>query len=246
MDLIEKSSHSTKRHPWEISRANSILRILKRKSAETQYADIGAGDLFFAGKLSTYSNKPIYAVDINYKYFGKADKIILCKSVSDIPKHSIDCIILMDVLEHIKEDYLFLEELKGILKDNGEVIITVPAHQYLFSTHDVSLKHYRRYNKKQLVSLLEKAGFRIKEKFYFYTVLLVARCFQIILSRLDPFQPRNAGYGVGNWRFNKNNIVTVLNASILKIDFFINKILQKIGINSTGLSLCVICRKKFA
>ena len=41
-----------------------------------------------------------------------------------------------------------LPQIIKYFKDNGRIILTVPAYQSLFSKHDKELKHFRRYNKK--------------------------------------------------------------------------------------------------
>ena len=242
MDLIEKNNLNIHRHPWEISRAYSIANILKNKSTDTQYADIGAGDLYFAEILKEFSSLPVYAVDSNFRDDNRIEGIISCNSVKDIPKKSIDCIFLMDVLEHVENETLFLESIMDILKPEGELIITVPAFRKLWSYHDIFLRHYRRYNKAQLVKLLKGFDLEVRETFYFYTSMFIIRYTQKILSRFFPCKKT----GIGNWKFKKNNIITVSIVNFLNIDFLINRALQKSGFISRGLSLCAICQKKSA
>tara|TARA_B100000315_G_scaffold114723_1_gene105226 strand:- start:277 stop:756 length:480 start_codon:yes stop_codon:yes gene_type:complete len=155
MDLRE-AKNVTHRHPWEMSRGASLLHILKEGMHEACYADIGSGDLFFAKKLKQITPKQIYAVDINYKSLGKKDNISKLKNLSSIPRKSVDCVLLLDVLEHIKDDEGFVGSLLEILKEEGVILITVPAYQFLYSGHDMFLKHFRRYRKKNLIKILKK------------------------------------------------------------------------------------------
>jgi hypothetical protein len=53
-----------------------------------------------------------------------------------------------------------------VLKKNGKCIITVPAHQFLWSGHDTSLQHYRRYTKKTLDWDMKKSNFNSKKTSY--------------------------------------------------------------------------------
>lgn len=244
MDIVEKNNKADiNRHPWEIARAESILKILKKNSPNTKYADIGSGDQFFTRELVKYTNVPIYAVDINFDCIssGKTDKVIQYREISDIPKESIDCIILMDVLEHIKEDAVFLKSILNLLKNDGELIITVPAHDYLFSRHDIFLKHYRRYNNVQLVKLFRRYNLIIKENFYFYILPFAIRCFQIMLLKLGC--SLNMNKCINNWRFKEHNILTRFIVKMLDLDFYINRYLKRFGIILTGLSLCFVCQK---
>lgn len=67
-----------------------------------------------------------------------------------------DAIIYIDVIEHIENDGVELNKAKNYLKPDGHLIILVPAHNYLFSQFDKSIGHYRRYNKKMLISAVPK------------------------------------------------------------------------------------------
>ena len=52
----------------------------------------------------------------------------------------------LNVLEHIKEDKKELEEAYNKLKNNGHLIILVPAHNKLYSKFDEAIGHFRRYD----------------------------------------------------------------------------------------------------
>lgn len=58
---------------------------------------------------------------------------------------NINIFLLMDVLEHIKEDKNFLKSLINKANSGSYFIITVPALQSLWSHHDELSHHYRRY-----------------------------------------------------------------------------------------------------
>lgn len=242
MDLAEKNKNSTFRHPWEISRAHFVLQFIKNNPISTQYVDIGAGDLFFTKKLTNYTNKPVYAIDLNYKSLYQTNKIILLKNVADMPRNTANCIILMDVLEHIQNENLFLKKILEILKPGKQIIITVPAYQFLFSPHDIFLKHYRRYNKKRLTTLLRKHGLEVKYVSYFYSSLFLIRLVQIVLLKLKVSLQMDKG--VGNWNQKQDSIITKVMTSVLNIDCFVNKFINRFGITLPGLSLCAVCNKK--
>ena len=58
-----------------------------------------------------------------------------------------DAIVLMNVLEHIKDDAAVLAELKKHLAPAGRIVVLVPAGQWAFGATDTRLGHYRRYTK---------------------------------------------------------------------------------------------------
>jgi hypothetical protein len=78
MDLIERNKKNSFRHPWEISRAERILKIIKNNSNNFTYADIGSGDLYFSTLLSQVTKSKVYAIDINYGHQLEQDIIINC------------------------------------------------------------------------------------------------------------------------------------------------------------------------
>src|SRR5215211_5354060 len=43
-----------------------------------------------------------------------------------IPDCQFDCVVSIDVLEHLQQDQPFLKELKRVLKPNGKAVVTVP------------------------------------------------------------------------------------------------------------------------
>lgn len=54
--------------------------------------------------------------------------------------------LLMDVLEHVRDDFRLLSELLAAASPGAHFLITVPADLSLWSEHDVSFGHYRRYD----------------------------------------------------------------------------------------------------
>ena len=81
-------------------------------------------------------------------------------------------VLLMDVLEHIDNDSVALFNTLKNTKKGGLVIITAPANKFLWSHHDVLMKHKRRYSGGQLVKILEKNGLEIIFSSYWNMVLL--------------------------------------------------------------------------
>lgn len=77
-----------------------------------------------------------------------------------------DAIAAFDVLEHIEDDETALKEWNRVLKPDGAIIISVPAYQWLWSGHDVSLHHKRRYTTSRLKQTAAKAGLRPQKLSY--------------------------------------------------------------------------------
>ena len=165
------------------------------------------------------------------------------KNLQGIGHNELDAIFLLDVLEHIEEDDVsFLKDLLPFLKNEGTLIITVPAFSFLYSDHDRFLKHFRRYGKAQLLTVLSLADVKVRRIFYFYTSLFFIRLMMLLISKLHkmPVQQK----GIGCWNFPESSMVTRIFRNILNFDFFVNMMISQIKITLPGLSLCVICQKK--
>jgi hypothetical protein len=143
----------------------------------------------------------------------------------------------MDVFEHIQNDNAFLQSILEKIPQGGLLFITVPAFQFLFSTHDEFLKHYRRYSRKTLLALLSSNGLYIQKCHYFYASLFLARIVSFLLKKKKLS-------GIGTWRFSEKNIITRFVCAVFNLDFYICAFLARVHVYPPGLSLLAICRKQ--
>jgi SAM-dependent methyltransferase len=104
------------------------------------------------------------------------------------PPESFDLLIASDVLEHLANDRLALENWLRLLRPGGRLIVFVPAFQWLWSQHDVRNHHHRRYTRGQLLAALNAAGWSIERSGYWNTSLFPAvatvRLVAALLNRL--------------------------------------------------------------
>jgi SAM-dependent methyltransferase len=92
-------------------------------------------------------------------------------------RHGVfDVVLASDVLEHIENDTAAVAEIARVTQVGGIGIMSVPAHQWLFSEHDIALQHFRRYSKVALRALLQDSGFRIRRISYWNTFLFPLVC----------------------------------------------------------------------
>ena len=143
------------------------------------------------------------------KGFKKIIKGDVCKL--PFKSNSMDFIIASDIVEHIENDKLAVSEIFRVLKKNSFAIITVPAFNFLWSKHDDSSMHKRRYTKKTLSNLIKETNFKIEKIFYFnfllFLPILLARLFFKLL-RLN----------IKNENKINNNFLNKIFISIFKID----------------------------
>jgi len=87
-------------------------------------------------------------------------------------ENEFDGIGIFDVLEHIEADYLVLEQIHQALKPEGNFILTVPQHPWLWSQADDHACHVRRYQSQDLKKKVQQAGFKIVKITSFVSLLL--------------------------------------------------------------------------
>lgn len=74
---------------------------------------------------------------------------------------SLDLVLSTDAWEHIEDDDIVAAEAHRVLRPGGQLFVMVPAGMDLWSGHDLALGHVRRYEREELVALVERAGFRV-------------------------------------------------------------------------------------
>lgn len=76
---------------------------------------------------------------------------------------SFDLVMSTDVWEHVADDETVAREAFRVCRAGGRLLVAVPAGMDLWSGHDVALGHERRYERDQLVALVERAGFVVDD-----------------------------------------------------------------------------------
>ncbi len=100
-------------------------------------------------------------------------------------KEDFDFIICLDVLEHLQDDVNYLSKLKNLLRDNGRLLVSVPAHQFLWSSHDDLNHHFRRYSRKSFIRLVNESQLKIVEIRYWNSLLFPLFVFSRILNKIS-------------------------------------------------------------
>jgi 2-polyprenyl-3-methyl-5-hydroxy-6-metoxy-1,4-benzoquinol methylase len=80
---------------------------------------------------------------------------------------TFDSIFALNVVEHIQDDQLAIQNCKKLLKPKGILIVLVPAYQFLYNELDKSLDHFRRYNRASLNAIIHKNNLTLVKSFHF-------------------------------------------------------------------------------
>lgn len=79
---------------------------------------------------------------------------VIAGTIDRVPAaRRFDCVLYIDVLEHIEDDAAEVRRAAARLDVGGALVVLAPAHQWLFSPFDAAIGHYRRYDKGMLRTL---------------------------------------------------------------------------------------------
>lgn len=103
-----------------------------------------------------------------------------------IATRSFDLITMFDVLEHIRDDAEALRRLSERLTPRGQLVLSVPAYNWMWGRQDEVSHHFRRYTLRGLIELLECQGYEVRWSTYFNSVLFIPIASIRLASRIVP------------------------------------------------------------
>jgi len=172
MDLIEVWLKDPLKHWYYRHKFAAIKREAKLAIDLKSIVDIGAGSAIFSRELLKLNNEvQVQAVDIGYEYEGIDRNEIRINYSRTCTNYDADLFLLTDVLEHVEDDYNFLNLIVSKAKPGAIFIITVPCFMSLWSYHDEYLKHFRRYTLDQLEVIAVDNDLIIKKSYYLFGLL---------------------------------------------------------------------------
>jgi len=170
MDFKEFEKNLKVNTPAVIYIQGLLLKLINQNSINLHnILDIGTGTGFIIAPLILNADN-ITGIDLN------CEIISLCKEYYRNHKIQFVCgdflshkfagkftlISMFNVLEHVENDYEYFKRSKDLLTQDGHLVISVPAHSQRYGPADISVGHYRRYDKKVLENLLTQHGYSIK------------------------------------------------------------------------------------
>jgi SAM-dependent methyltransferase len=199
-DLREHLEGLSRAHENDF-RASSIAGRLMLHSRGGRVLDAGCGSGLLSLRLHR-NGREVVSIDagaamveftrqtLNAGGFAGADvRELPLERLDELGPAVFDEVFCCDVIEHVADDLLAMRQLLSILRPGGRLILTVPAHPFLFGERDRRMGHYRRYSRAALVSVFERSGFAIRSVRWWN---LSGFLLNAIGSRLKP-----AGFGEG-------------------------------------------------
>ena len=173
-EYVARYANLYRAHWWWRAREAFILDVIEQVSfgrLAGRILDVGCGDGLFFDELQRFGHiegiEPDEgAVSTESPWADRIARGELDESFA--PEHHYSLILFLDVLEHMPDPVAVLRRAIELLEEDGSIIVTVPAHDALWTSHDVLNHHYRRYTKARFAALAERAGARPVRSSYFF------------------------------------------------------------------------------
>jgi SAM-dependent methyltransferase len=157
-------------HFWFVTRRALVERLLERHlpPGPARILDLGCGTGATGRALHTAGRRVIgldlLAPGLAARRAADPSAPLLRGSALQLPVGDgrLDAVLALDVLEHV-DDAPALDEIHRVLRPGGLLMMTVPAHMWLWSYRDVASGHLRRYNRRSLGMALRGACMSVTE-----------------------------------------------------------------------------------
>jgi len=181
------------------------LEAVARKAAPgaIRILDLGCGPGNTLTRFSRYGN--VYGLDSSPHALSftrsRGVKRIFSGECTAIPiaSASFDCVLALDVLEHIADDESAMREIARVLRPGGLFFFTVPAFMSLWRYHDVMYGHHRRYTKAEFTEKVMRAGLEISSCHFFKCIFFPPLWVLAKLERLWLIPRRDNFYATPGW-----------------------------------------------
>ena len=167
------------RHWWYRARRRIIADLIRREAhlpPDAHILEIGCGTGHNLAMLSDFGHVEGLELDdearaISEKRLGRRVMSSPLPELGEVPDRHYDLIGAFDVIEHIDDDRAALASIATKLKPGACFIMTVPAHQWMWSAHDTVNHHKRRYSRSGLKALIEASPMKLRKLGYFNSLL---------------------------------------------------------------------------
>jgi SAM-dependent methyltransferase len=179
-------------HWWYVARRKVLTEVIRRQAqppAGARLLEIGCGTGHNLPMLAQFGSVDALEVDetaraIAEKRLGKPVFSAPLPDLIGVPEGHYDLVAALDVVEHIEDDRAALEGIARLLKPGGKLVATVPAHQWMWSAHDVVNHHQRRYSKSEFRRLVEGSPLKLETIGYFNSLLFPIAVAERLVSKM--------------------------------------------------------------
>jgi SAM-dependent methyltransferase len=177
--VYDRMAELDSRHWWYRARREILARLVEprvKPPAGARILEIGCGTGHNLEMLARFGTVDAVEMDdearrVATERLGRPALMATLPELEGVEAGAYDLVALLDVLEHVEDDRGSLESIARRLKPGGKILLTVPAHPWMWSAHDVVNHHKRRYTKKGFRSVIEAAGLKVELLSYFNSLL---------------------------------------------------------------------------
>ena len=167
------------RHWWYRARRKIIADLIRREARPPKSAailEIGCGTGHNLAMLAGFGHVEGLELDdeareLSERRLGRKVLSSPLPELRDVADRHYDLIGAFDVIEHIDDDGAAISSIATKLKPGGKFVMTVPAHQWMWTAHDVVNHHKRRYSKSTLRQLVQGSPLKLERIGYFNSLL---------------------------------------------------------------------------
>lgn len=188
--LIAKYPGLERSHFWWVTRRSFVKSIYEEYAANGGVGtvlDVGCGSGVTASML-TELGAEVTGVDLDvHRNVGAqpdGSRLVRADYLEIRPDlGTFDFVVALDSVEHFEDERAVLDALFQSTCSGGRALVTVPAFQWLWSSHDVDSHHYRRYTRSSLRDALTSAGFTVDRVGYLFLALIGPKSVTALLER---------------------------------------------------------------
>lgn len=172
---LEKMYRLEEDHWWFKAKRDLVLRMFKKYCKKGILLDVGCGTGMDLVALSKFTK--VVGCDNSHEALEFAAKrgtfTLVHGEAEDLPFENnwFDTVTALDMLEHSGNDKKSIENFYNVLKVGGVLILTVPAHQFLWTKHDTMMSHKKRYDLYEIKEKIQNSGFKIEVITYWNCLL---------------------------------------------------------------------------
>ena len=177
--VYDRMAELDQRHWWYRARREVLGALIRRRAAPPPGArvlEIGCGTGHNLAMLGEFGEVEAIEVDPAARTLAE-DRLrkpvgsAPLPELAGVPERMFDLIGTFDVIEHIVDDHAAIAAIAARLKPGGKLVMTVPAHPWMWSAHDVVNHHRRRYSKDGLTKLITGSPLKLETIGYFNSLL---------------------------------------------------------------------------
>lgn len=172
--------HLEREHWWFLVRKKILaerIRHLLKQPVNIQSLNVGAATGATSDMLAAFG--PVMSIEYDEKCTAFTKTYLSTPieqgSILELPfeANQYDLVAALDVIEHVEDHQLAVQELWRVCKPGGHIVITVPAYSLLWSEHDVINHHFRRYTLSELLALFQPLQGKVIYKTYYNSLLFL-------------------------------------------------------------------------